>query len=514
MGIKRKHFFTLLLAIAAFPLSAQTPVAHEIVKGNTVYSLAKEYGITVQAIYEANPNIGIRSLVIGETLIIPIPRDTLVVENMIIPSFSQPFSEAPEYQVYLVKRKDTPKALTESWGLPNVEAFYKLNPDARNQWFKDMALVMPANAAAIAFTSQPEEIISSHTSALLNDEINIACILPFFVSQYVNEGPGRKRSELAFSYRQGVELALEEFMKDSSMVIDAKFFDSMNQRDTVKGIVEKLIITKPDLILGPMYSSRLLQLGGTSLEDVAVNLISKQESIRNSGFWNDVVSEEVFWSAIKTFHGLAKQDTTVDSILPRKLLVVGLSSSKSANASRALFDGVHPKDYILIEGDNSWIHNEQLTTLDSTIGYDLVITENDPAYILDVLRNLRSVNIDYEWYTHEYQALDNSLVSTVFSRETVHMFTANFTDYDREESAQFIREFRKRFERNPDRMAIEGYDNTKFHLLRLKEGITRWRGIRKGFYFENSSKENSYVELRSFKNFGWELQQFTLQKDR
>ena len=153
--------------------------------------------------------------------------------------------------------------------------------------------------------------------------------IAFFLDQYINEGPGRKRSELSFSYRQGVELAIEEFTKDSSLVIDVQFFDSMNQRDTVQGIVQELITNQPDLVLGPMYSSRLMQLKGTSLE--SVNLISKQESVRNTGLWNDVVSEDVFWSAIKNFHELPpQQDTANDStvVLPRKLLVVGINSLK------------------------------------------------------------------------------------------------------------------------------------------------------------------------------------------
>ena len=509
MGIKRKLFVTVFLAIAAMPLTAQSTVAHEIVQGNTIYSLAKEYGSTVEAINEANPNIGVRSLVIGETLIIPVPKDTLVNDNVTPQVKDQTDTQAPEYEVYLVKRKDTPESLTASWGLPNLKAFYSLNPDARIQWSKGMALVKPANAAAVAFKPQSTNRETNDTAGLSN-EIRVACILPFFLDQYVNEGPGRKRSELSFSYRQGVELAINEFTRDSSFSIDVQFFDSMNQRDTVQGVVNELIKNQPDLVLGPMYSSRLMQLKGTPLEEFAVNLISKQESVRNSGLWNDVVSEDVFWSAIKQYHELPQQqDTASDStIVPaRKLLVVGINSGKSARASRYLTNELEAEDYLLIEGDNSWIHNEQLVTLDSTISYDLVITENDPAYILDVLRNLRSVNIDYHWYTHEYQALDNGLVSSVFSRETVHMFTANFTDYDREESTEFIREFRKRFERHPDRMAIEGYDNAKFHLLRLTQGTTSWRGIRKGFSFENASKENSFVEMRSFKNLRWELQQ-------
>ena len=509
MGIKRKLFVTVFFAIAAMPLSAQSTVAHEIVKGNTIYSLAREYGSTVEAINEANPNIGIRSLVIGETLMIPVPMDTLVNEVVDSQVPSQPNTQAPEYEVYLVKRKDTPESLTASWGLPDVEAFYTLNPDARIQWSKGMALVKPANAAAIAFKTPTNSKETNDTIASLGNEIRVACILPFFLDQYVNEGPGRKRSELSFSYRQGVELAIEEFTKDSSLVIDVQFFDSMNQRDTVQGIVQELITNQPNLVLGPMYSSRLMQLKGTPLEELAVNLISKQESVRNTGLWNDVVSEDVFWSAIKNFHDMPQQDTTKDTtvVLPRKLLVVGINSGKSAKASRYLTNELEAEEYLLIEGDNSWIHNEQLAALDSTIGYDLVITENDPAYILDVLRNLRSVNLDYHWYTHEYQALDNGLVSSVFARETVHMFTANFIDYDREASTEFIREFRNRFERHPDRMAIEGYDNAKFHLLRLTEETTVWRGVRKGFSFENASRENSFVEMRSFKNLRWELQQ-------
>ena len=225
MGIKRKLFVTVLFAIAAMPLSAQSTVAHEIVKGNTIYSLAKEYGSTVEAINEANPNIGVRSLIIGETLIIPVPNDTLVNEVIASQVLDQPLTQAPEYEVYLVKRKDTPESLTASWGLPDVEAFFTLNPDARIQWSKGMALVKPANAAAMAFKTPTNSKETNDTIASLDNEIHVACILPFFLDQYVNEGPGRKRSELSFSYRQGVELAIEEFTKDSSLIIDVQFFD-------------------------------------------------------------------------------------------------------------------------------------------------------------------------------------------------------------------------------------------------------------------------------------------------
>ena len=53
---------------------------------------------------------------------------------------------------------------------------------------------------------------------------------------------------------------------------------------------------------------------------------------------------------------------------------------------------------------------------------------------------------------------------------------------------------------------MEAYDNTMYHLLRLYDGRTNWRGVRKGFDFgEGGEKRNRYVEARKFKNLRWEL---------
>lgn len=256
-----------------------------------------------------------------------------------------------------------------------------------------------------------------------------------------------------------------------------------------------------------MYSSRLMQLNGTELEHLAVNLISKQAVVRNTNMWNNVVPEDYFWLAIKDAFIKRLAINAIDSSTAdhRTLLIAGINYGNSASASRMLTKDLDIDDYLIVEGDNSWIHNEELAALDTSISYDLVITENDPAYILDVLRNLRSSNIDFHWYTHEYQAIDNGLVSNVFAREEVVMYASNFTDFDGQEVIDFIASFRDTYGRHPDKMAMEAYDNTKFHLLRLTQGVDKWRGVRKGFYYGQEAKENSYTEARRFKSLRWEL---------
>ena len=564
MGIKRPLLTALFFLASWATAFGQSSVEHEIVSGNTIYGLAKEYGSTVEAIYEANPNIGVRNLVIGDILVIPIPEKEKIDSSLYIfhkvRSFESVYSvankyelkdstifwhnpvlggpeilqkdqilkipknpdgwkkksgefdslipnEKPKYEVYIVKKKDTPEELQQAWGIRSIDEFYSLNPDARNNWYKGMALVKPVNKAAAQYNFNIRDVLEEDTTAVLHDSLSIACVLPFFLDQYINEGPGKRRSQLAFSYRQGIELAISEFTEDSSLTVNTKYYDSMNQEDTVRGIMEELHRDQPDLILGPMYSSRLMQFSGTELEHLAVNLISKQDVVRNTNMWNNVVAEDFFWMAIKDAYIQRQAINAMDSSTAdrRKLLVAGINFGNSASASRMLTKDLNEDDYLIVEGDNSWIHNEQLAALDTSMSYDLVITENDPAYILDVLRNLRSSNIDFHWYTHEYQAIDNGLVSNVFSREEVVMFASNFTDYDQQQVEDFIIAFRNTYGRHPDKMAMEAYDNTKFHLLRLTEGKKEWRGVRKGFRYGQQAKENSYTEARRFKNLRWEL---------
>jgi LysM repeat protein len=564
MGITRIVFTTVFLVIASFYGIGQNVVMHKIVQGNTVYELAKEYDSTVDRIYEANPNLQERSLVIGETLKIPIFKKESIDSSQylfhLVRSFESVYSistkyelkdstifwhnknlkgnpvlmkgqiikvpkdpdgwkkksgdfitlvpnRKPKYEVYIVKKKDTPEGLQKQWGIQSLDEFYVLNPDARESWFKGMAIVKPISVDVAQYGFNIKERGELDSSNLTNDSFNIACVLPFFIDQYIHQGPGKKRSQLAFSYRQGIEYAISSFMEYSDAKCEIAFYDSMNQRDTVSKAIDAINTINPHLILGPMYSSRLLEFSMSPLENRTVNLISKQASIQNTNVWNNIVSEDEFWLSIRQYYNQSSDDQLYgNQNTPRQLLVAGLNYGSSKRATKLILDGLESAEFLLFEGDDSWSQNEELTRLDSTVLYELVITENDPAFILDVLRNLRSVNVDFHWLTHEYQALENGLVSNNFARERVTLFTSNYTDYNNEDVLEFVSGFRQRFNREPDSYAMEAYDNTMYHLLRLFDGRSKWRGVRKGFDFgEGGEKSNLYVESRQFRNLRWEL---------
>lgn len=103
MGIKSPLVVIIFFLASLATAFGQSSLEHEIVSGNTIYGLAKQYGSTVEAIYEANPNIGVRNLVIGEILVIPIPEKEKIDSSLYIfhkvRSFESVYSVANKYEL-------------------------------------------------------------------------------------------------------------------------------------------------------------------------------------------------------------------------------------------------------------------------------------------------------------------------------------------------------------------------------------------------------------------------------
>ena len=486
--------------LQSFFVFGQTEVLHTIVKGNTIYGLAITYGSSVDSIYEANPMLGVHRLAIGDTVVIPIPQQEIV------DSSRYDFHKVRSFEsVYSISNKYRLKDSTIYWHNPalNNKPTVKRNQMLRIP--KDPYSWLKTEISSASLSPKNLNVKDNTIARDTTETMAIVGILPFFTSDYINESKRSKRSKIAFSYRQGIEMAISEF-SDSSLLVDLKFYDSYNSPDSLENIKLRLDSVLPDLILGPMYTPRVFQFKGDVQEQKVVSLMSKQPIVNSLDVWNSIVAEEQFWHEMRDKvigkHYINRSDTSNE--ISRKLLVVGLQSGSSAAISRMLLENIAPTNYLLVSNDKSWIQNEELGTLNAQNTYDIIITENDPAFILDVLRNLRSGSALYRWYTHEYQVFENGLVSNVFERENVHMFTSSYIDYDDIRVKDFVKKFREHYGRQPDNYAIEGYDNANFHVQRLISDRRYHRGIKKGFdYSDVTSRQNKFVELRKFEGLRW-----------
>jgi len=498
--------FMLLLASTAH---GQSITEHIVVKGNTLYSISKTYGVTVEALQEANPQIAGTALSIGDTLLIPSTDNLVPAQEDPSSETTGPASIDSGYEMYKVKKGDTPADLAQAWGFTTMRAFYRLNPDARTDWKKGMILVKPVLSGTFDESPKDSVVITassdSTVSVELLDEVKILGLLPFFYKDYINETPLAKRSPLALSFRQGMELAIEE-LNDSSHDIRMTFADTYNQADSLRLAIERNPLDSFDLVVGPMYSKRVMEISKNALANKVVSPLSKNASINASPLQNAVVAEEYQWQAIIDLIQERREKQMVllpvaNGIRPQQTLIVAQSSAKTEAAISGMFSVFNdPKVMMATEG---WKENERLAFLDTTIHYDLIVYDSDPAFVLDVLRNLRAGNAFYTWYTIENQIVDNGITQDNFAREKgVVCAYSSYIDYRSESAMSMVQSFREKFGAQPDEYAIKGYDVAQFYVRNLTEGTGTYRGVSLGFV-PNEQGKNTYTELRVFHNLEW-----------
>ena len=506
MGIKQLLFLCFFAITSS--LSAQSVTEHVVVKGNTLYSLSKQYGITVNALLEANPQIVGTTLSLEDVLIIPIPerKDAVFVNTADSVAIIQDTARSEAaFDMYKVRRGDTPEDLAQEWGFPNMASFYRLNPDARTNWKRGLRLVRPVNAIAL-FQATVDTVVTqpaptSDTVLVIKSDsartsLEILGILPFFHMDYINETALAKRSPVAMSLRMGMEFAAS-LHSDSSFSVNIEFIDSHNQRDSLKNALDSLNLEHYDLLLGPLYSKRVQQITDFGVAGKSVNLMSKSSAIEGLGVYNSVVSEENFYKMLREL--INARDSLNTKSIPL-IVTKGLS-----NKCKMFYDGFNNPNKRLLTNDDKWSSNEALVELDSALHYELIIYDNDPAFMLDVLRNLRSGSASYSLFATEYQLFNSGITNDNFTREAeVICAMSSYLSYQDPNTLSFVEAFRAHFGIEPNQYAIRGYDIADYHIQRLLYGCGPMRGILVGFDF-TQDQQNRWVELRRFENFEWKL---------
>ena len=114
--------FPVTPAPAETTLTAPTLTEHTIVRGDTLSDLAKQYGVSLRAIQEANPGVDPTRLQIGQKIVIPSrPAATETVRNGETTATAPPASDS-----YTVKSGDTLSAIARRNGT-TVREIQRLN---------------------------------------------------------------------------------------------------------------------------------------------------------------------------------------------------------------------------------------------------------------------------------------------------------------------------------------------------------------------------------------------------
>jgi len=466
---------------------------HVIQKGNTLYSLSKQFNQSIENIKDDNPEIGENgNLAVGTVIKIQKNSNTQLAKK--------------KQNTYKVKASDS-----ESDILNKKKKFRKLNPHIRS--FRNIRsgtiVNLPKNAKPITpvqdltdettdeleHATDYNQIFKEYTrDTTVQSKIDIALFLPLYAAlsdslnwEYTYQDTlqimTRKEPETTYPKSrdfirlyQGVLLAVED-LKKQGLEISLHVFDTEKNQSTVRKTLESLGAQKLDLILGPVYSHTfelVAEYAQTNQIPIISPLSSKNKQLHNNPFVFQL-NTSIQSLCDNIFNQLMSDKENKNIVIVHSKNYKELEEYKLvSDIEQQLFeDGRYWKysnlNYSKISfEDYGNLGLEYL--LSKTQENIIVIPSSKPAVVESFLTNLRILSKSYpikligfpSW--QRYSSMDPS---NLFELNT-QILSPYFIDYKSERVSQFVDRFRYEFSCEPNDYSFRAYDFTLYFSTAIK----------------------------------------------
>lgn len=237
--------------------SAQSVRYHTIQAGETLYRLTKTYNVSAEAICNANPGLTADNFRAGMVILIPAPDETAQASET--ESKPQGVANSGCREMYKVKRKETIYSIARQFRLTEAE-LVEANPEMKNLDYK----LKKGSFICIPFSKQQtktekkevvptnEELINRNKKAASPQRtVSMGVILPF-------KGGSQENKKMIEFYR-GVLMAAND-MKDAGLSVDLFAYDSGKSAADMEGVLSAHPLTGLDVIIGPLYAEQAATL--------------------------------------------------------------------------------------------------------------------------------------------------------------------------------------------------------------------------------------------------------------
>jgi LysM repeat protein len=449
--------------------TAETTIYHEVLPKETKYSIAKQYGITVEELEHKNPEV-IPNLTIGYKLLIKgtaIKQDkTAVVEpKKIIPQTVNPKINFVEYEV---KPNETLYSLSKMFGL-SQEKLVKLNPALANGVEIGMILKVPASASML----REVEIKKEYTALSKNSNAGkkLVLLLPFNVSKIegdtINSTAMRLKKDkflnMTLDFYSGALMAIDS-AKSLGINVDVKIFDSQETKNSsnISNINQENNLESADAIIGPFYQNNVEKTAEllARYNVPVISPLSKDIGIAFPNLYQTIPTIDALKNAVFDFmrakngNIIAVVDKKKESA--RKYIQENQSDVKFAtllengSLSTESLKGLFVKDktnYVVLETANTVMIKWTMATMMSAMpNYKVQLVILEPNETLDTdeinFGNLTKLNLMYPSIAREN---------------------------DSPEAKIFEKEYRKNNKISPTTFATRGFDVTFDTMMRLSQ---------------------------------------------
>lgn len=249
----------------------EKPVYHEVLEKETKYSIAKKYGITVEALEAKNPEI-VSGLQMGYKLLIKgtLPKIQETVKEI---NVKKKPTETIKWVNYEVKSKETLYSLSKKFSVKQDDLTL-WNPDLANGLKEGMVLKIPATAT---LANEIKKNKTDLKATLKNqDKKKLVMLLPFNSSKIKTDSVAvlqKKFKEdqflnLTMDFYSGALMAIDS-AKSLGINVDVTILDSEENKNSsnVDNLANKSSVKTAHAIIGPFYQAHAEKLASILEKD-------------------------------------------------------------------------------------------------------------------------------------------------------------------------------------------------------------------------------------------------------
>ena len=473
--------------------------SHIVLERQTLYSISKAYGVTLEDIYRFNPTV--KEVGLKKNSIIIIPSQDAIKSSVTVqmpepakapeavkeePAGKRPEKprQAPEVKapvkektrrIHIAKWYEDLDVIAEQYGV-TVDDIMKANNLTGRKLVKRQKLIIPypgeetvTKPTVVAEVAPTPQVPAEETVAEVVDsvtiepvsKVNLSLVMPLTNS----EGEPHRNN---MDFYCGALLAVYD-MANEGIDCNLNVCDIMNADSGFD--MESL--TKSDMIIGPVSTADLTRMfnavpAGTTvvspLDPRAEKLITEHSSMIQIPTPHQVQNREDFTEgdrAVMITEKGARQTGIVN------IMKEALDSSSLAYQTFS---------YSILEGRDV---TEALTGLMSEEGKNrIVIASESEAFVNDVVRNLNLLiynNLDIVLYApSKIRGFDTIEVENLHKTST-HVSLAYYVDYESPLVKEFLLKYRALFNTEPNQFAFQGYDVTRYFADQYTKAGKNWK---------------------------------------
>ena len=502
-------------AVANSTPATQKAIFHEVMPKETKYSIAKQYGITIEELEKKNPDV-VANLPIGYQLLI---KGT-APKTQSIATDAQPKKEitvqnnkvaAVNYTNYEVQPKETLYSLSKTFGLTQEELI-ALNPILKEGVEIGMILKVPAKVAAAE--QAKKEYTSLTPNVNFDNRKRLVLLLPFNISRIENDSVNStvdrlkkdKFLNMTLDFYAGALIAVDS-AKTLGLPIDVEIYDSQETKNSsaIASLVSQNKLQTANAIIGPFYQSNaesMAQLVSGSNVPV-ISPLSKDVGNPFGNLFQTIPSPEVVKNTMFEFmrskngNIMAVVDKRKESILQYlkqfqpTVPLVALSGSSSISAESLKGMLVKGKmNYVVMETANTMMIKSTIAAMMSVMPayqVQLVILESNETLDTDEIKflNLTKLKLMYPSVTRD-NILPESVVYENKFKKVNAVFPSNYATRGFDVTFDTMMRMAQdvKFEQTVNAVATEQVES-KFEYYKKSDGGYTNKGVFIMYYDED-----------------------------